>query len=207
MPDKIDLKKRYRELYSAKAEPCLVRVPELCRIAVDGQGDPNDEAVFSLALEALYAAAYGLKFGLKKSRGLDWGIMPLEGDWWSQDLATFSMDRKGEWLWTLSIVQPPEVSEAEVLASLEEARRKKAGNPFVAGLRFERKAAHDAAHILHLGPYESEPPTIARLHAFVAAQGRTLAGEHREIYLGDPRKTAPEKLRTIIRQPMGSAPR
>ena len=91
MLEKLDLKKRYKELYSAKAEPSLVQVPELRRIAVDGQGDPNDESVFGAALEALYAAAYGLKFGLKKKRGLDWGVMPLEGDWWSTDLSTFGM--------------------------------------------------------------------------------------------------------------------
>lgn len=205
MSDKIDLKKRYRELYSGRKEPAIIQVPELCRIAVDGRGNPNDEQVFGAALEALYAAAYGLKFGLKKSRGLDWGIMPLEGDWWSKDISTFSMDRKGEWLWTLSVVHPEEVSEAEVQASLEEARRKKPGNPFVAGLRFERKPSHEAAQVLHLGPYEAEPPSIARLHAFIAAQGRSMAGEHREIYLGDPRKTAEEKLKTILRQPLAPA--
>ena len=202
MLEKLDLKKRYKELYSAKAEPCLVEVPELHRIAVDGQGDPNDESVFGAALEVLYAAAYGLKFSLKKKRGLDWGVMPLEGDWWSTDLSTFSMDAKKDWFWTLSIVQPAEVAEAEVLEALDEVRRKKPGNSFAAGLRFEHKSAHEAAHILHLGPYEAEPPTIARLHAFIADQGLTMAGEHREIYLGDPRKSAPEKLKTIIRQPV-----
>lgn len=202
MAGKIDLKQRYRELYTASGEPSLVRVPELASFALEGEGDPNEEAKFQELMGALYAAAYGLKFALKKARGLDWGVMPAEGDWRSADLSTFSVERKGEWTWTLRIVQPWEVGEEEAAAAIEAARRKKPGLAACSRLRFERQPAQEAAQILHVGPYATEPPTIARLHAFIEAEGFLKTGEHREIYLGDPRRVDPARLKTIIRQPV-----
>lgn len=203
MSDKIDLKKgAYKALYNAKTEPVLVRVPELACFAVDGSGDPNLSSRFRDCVEALYAASFALKFSLKRARGLDWTVMPPEGDWACADMSRFSLDRKGEWLWTILVVQPQEATEAEALAAIAQARAKKDASPALAELRFERAPAHEAAQLLHLGPYATEAPDIARLHAFIEASGRRLAGKHREIYLGDPRKAEPAKLKTILRQPV-----
>ncbi|MBL8968876.1 MAG: GyrI-like domain-containing protein [Spirochaetaceae bacterium] len=203
MSDKIDLKKgAYKALYNAKAEPAFVRVPELACFAVDGSGDPNESSRFRDCVEALYAASYALKYSLKRERGLDCTVMPPEGDWACADMSRFSLDRKGEWLWTILVVQPPEATEAEALAAIAMARAKKDAPSALAELRFEVAPAHEAAQLLHLGPYATEAPDIARLHAFIAASGRKLAGKHREIYLGDPRKAEPAKLKTILRQPV-----
>jgi hypothetical protein len=114
------------------------------------------------------------------------------------------MERRDEWKWTLLIVQPEFVSPAEAQAAIEGARAKKASSPALADLRFEHRPPEDAAHILHLGPYDDEPPTISRLHAFIKGCGLGLAGHNREIYLSDPRHVPPQKMRTIIRQPVRS---
>jgi hypothetical protein len=200
MSDKIDLKKTYKALYSAKAEPSLIEVPELAAFAIEGQGDPNGSERFQECVGALYAASFTLKFALKKERGLDWGVLGFEGEWWCDDMAEFSMDRKAEWKWRLLMVQPDFITEADALAAITGAAKKKGSSPALKELRFERAAAHEAAQILHLGPYDDEPPTIARLHDFIEGLGLRMAGRHREIYLNDARRTESAKLRTIIRQ-------
>jgi hypothetical protein len=207
MTSKIDLRKEYAALYKARPEPEFVAVPELSVLAVDGAGDPNGSQRFQDCVTALYSASFALKFALKKGKGLDWGVLGLEGDWWCDDLATFSMDRRTEWKWTLMIVQPSFVSPAYAEAAIMAARAKKGCSPALADLRFEGRAAHEAAQILHVGPYDAEPPTIARLHEFIRGSGRGLAGLHREVYLSDARRVPEDKLRTIIRQEVGPAPR
>jgi len=202
MSEKIDLRKTYKTLYGAKAEPCLVDVPELAVLAVDGAGDPNGSQRFQDCAGALYSASYTLKFAVKKSRGIDWGVLGLEGDWWCDDITRFSMARKGDWKWTLLIVQPDLVTEAEAAAAIGAARAKKGASPALEDLRFERRPAHRAAQILHLGPYDAEPPTIERLHSFIAESGMRKSGLHREVYLSDARRIEADKLRTIIRQPV-----
>ena len=202
MTAKIDLRKTYKELYSAKAEPSLLRVPALACLAVDGAGDPNNSQRFADCVAALYSAAYTLKFALKKARGLDWGMLGLEGDWWSEDMSAFASGEKANWKWTLLIVQPDSVTEAEAEIAIEAARAKKEASPALSELRFERRLAEEAAHILHIGPYDAETENIARLHAFIAEGGLKPSGRHREIYLSDARRTAPDKLKTIIRQPV-----
>ena len=200
MAEKTDLRKYYKNLYSVKADPVLVEVPELACFAIDGEGNPNDSARFQDCLSALYAASFTLKFTAKKERGLDWTVLGLEGDWWCDDMGDFSMDRKEEWKWSLLIVQPSFVTEAEASSAIEAAQAKKGASKAAGEVRFERRPAHKAAHILHVGPYDDEPPTIARLHAFIKDSGYQLTGLHREIYLSDARRVAPERLRTIIRQ-------
>jgi hypothetical protein len=202
MSEKIDLRKVYKAIYSAKPMPSLVSVPELAVFAVDGAGDPNGSRRFQDCVGALYAASFTLKFELKKKRGLDWAVLGLEGDWWCEDMAAFSMDRKADWKWTLCIVQPDFAAEAEAAAALEAACAKKGASPALADVRFERQPAHEAAHILHVGAYDAEPPTIIRLHAFISESGLRRTGLHHEVYLSDARRVAPEKLRTILRQPV-----
>jgi hypothetical protein len=152
---------------------------------------------------ALFGLAYGIKMPHKKAHpDEDCAIMPLEGLWWSPDLATFSMDRRGDWEWTLQIAQPDLVTPA-MLETARAALSKKKDNPAIGEVRLETVHEGRCAHILHLGPYADEAPTIARLHAFIKQQGLSLRGKHREIYLSDPARTAPEKMKTIIRQPVG----
>ena len=191
------IKAEYSAIYTAKSEPSLLDVPALSAFAVDGEGDPNGSALFEAATAALYSCAYGIKMGMKKAGAADWGVMPLEGEWWADDMASFSVDDKSGWKWTLFIVQPPFITGAEALEAIATAKGKK---KFSADVRFERRPAYKAAHILHAGPFSAEGPTIARLHAFIESSGLRLCGRHREIYLSDSRKTAPERLKTIIMQ-------
>ena len=200
MPDKIDLRKTYKALYFAKTEPSVLEVPELQAFTIDGSGDPNGSERFQECIGALYAASFTLKFALKKERGLDWGVLGFEGEWWCDNMTEFSMERKAEWKWRLFMVQPDFITEADALEAIEAAVKKKDSSLVLKDLRFERAAAHEAAQILHLGSYDDEPPTIARLHEFIAGSGLSMVGRHREIYLNDTRRTATAKLRTIIRQ-------
>ncbi len=199
--DKLDLRKMYNFLYAPKTEPAFVDVPRFKAFAIDGSGDPNGGTEFQEACGALYAAAYTLKFAMKKAGLFDWAVLPLEGDWRAEDMAAFSLGKRDEWLWTLYIVQPDAVTEIAALEAIAAAARKKPGRA-AERVRFIETPAHRAAHVMHVGPYATEAPTIARLHAFIESNGATLSGKHREIYLSDPRRVAPEKMKTVIRQPV-----
>jgi hypothetical protein len=202
---KLDLRKTLKPLYTASAKPALVEVPELAVLMVDGAGDPNGSSAFEEAMGALYGAAYTLKFALKKraENPFDFSVMPAEGLWWCQDMRAFSPDDRSNWLWTLMIVLPDRITRDDFTGAVEALRAKK-NPPGLDRLRFERFHEGLSAQIMHVGPYAEEPATIERLHAFIAQQGHTLRGKHHEIYLSDPRRTAPEKLKTILRQPVGS---
>lgn len=201
MPEKTELKKLFKDLYSAKAEPSLVNVPAQNILAIDGKGDPNNSERFESCIEALFTTSYILKFAFKKEKGLDWTVLGLEGDWWCGDMSQFSMSRKNEWEWTLLIVQPDFITESDAKHAIESAKQKKKHLP-IAEIRLEKRQAHKAAHILHTGPFDLEPQAIERLHCYIKAQKLELTGIHREIYLSDKRKVAPEKMRTILRQPV-----
>ncbi len=203
MMTKIDLKKELRDLYTApKDPPVLLDVPVLQYVKIDGEGTPNDSQMFQDAMEALYGLSYTLKFMLKKGpEPMDFVVMPLQGLWWAEDMEEFSMDRKEDWLWTLMILQPDAVTEGMFEAASDELRRKK--DPAALDrLRLETYHEGLSAQVMHIGPYEAEAPTIAGLHEFIRESGHTLRGKHHEIYMGDPRRTAPERLRTILRQPV-----
>jgi hypothetical protein len=198
---KLDLIKTLKPLYNPSAkEPALVEVPPLNFLLADGEGDPNTSQDFHEIMMALYGAAYTLKFGLKKAAGFDWKVMPLEGLWWMENMAEFSLERKEDWLWTLMIAQPDFITPDQVEVAKAELQRKK-NPPSLSQVRFERYEEGSAAQIMHIGPFSEERPTIARLHEFIAQSGHQLRGKHHEIYLSDPRRTPPEKLKTIIRQP------
>ncbi len=201
MSGKIDLKRQHKDLYRAATDPALVEVPPLPYLMFDGSGDPNGPA-YQEALGALYAVAYALKFA-SKGAGTDFVVMPLEGLWWSDDLAEFSMEDRAAWRWTAMIAQPGHVTEAMVAAAIETARGKK-NPPGLDRVRFETYHEGLAAQVMHIGPYADEAPIIARLHAWIEAEGYTHHGakHHHEIYLSDPRRVAPEKMKTIIRQPV-----
>lgn len=197
----IDLRRSLPELYRAAARPAFVDVPERPVLMIDGAGDPNTSPAYATALRALYAVAYGVRFALKKGpAAVDAPVLPLEGLWWVPDMARFDVADKSAWLWTLLVPQTEVVTPALVDECAAGARTK--GVAAVDGVRFERFAEGRCAQILHRGPYADEGPTVAALHRFVAEQGYALTGKHHEIYLGDPRRTAPERLRTILRQPV-----
>jgi hypothetical protein len=200
---KIDYKKELSTLYKASAKaPHVVDVHEMNFLSVDGQGDPNSSQDFQDAIEALYSLSYTLKFAIKKGpSGVDYGVPPLEALWWADDFTAFKEGRKDEWKWTLMIMQPEFVTR-ELLDDAIEAVKAKKDPAALSKVRFESFCEGPAAQIMHVGPYGEEGPTIDKLHAFICESGRELAGKHHEIYLGDPRRAAPEKLRTIIRQPM-----
>jgi hypothetical protein len=201
-PAKLDFKRELRELYSAPRTPVMVDVPELAFLMVDGHDDPNTSHDYRDAIEALYSVSYTLKFAIKRgSIGLDYSVMPLESLWWGRDVTSFPAEDKSSWSWTAMIMQPDVVTGELVSEAIGEARAKR---PLAAAakLRLERFGEGLSAQVLHIGPYAAEVPTIERLHAFIAAQARARRGKHHEIYLGDPHRSAPEKLRTIIRQPV-----
>jgi hypothetical protein len=201
--EKYDLKQQWKQLYGTKAGAIVeVDVPQLTYFMVDGEGDPNTSQSFSEAVEALYSLSYTLKFTLKKSpRAIDYGVMPLEGLWWADDPRVFHLAVKSAWKWTVMIVQPEFIEKAEVDAAFDQVRKKK--NPAALDrVRFETLSEGKCAQTLYLGAYSDEGPTIQRVHDFIHAAGKELCGKHHEIYLSDSRRTAPEKLKTIIRQPM-----
>ncbi|GAK54727.1 hypothetical protein U14_06015 [Candidatus Moduliflexus flocculans] len=200
---KIDLKKELKHLYHPSAKQVsMVDVPPMNFLMIDGQGDPNTSQAYQNAIEALFSVSYTLKFMIKKgAQAIDYGVMPLEGLWWTEDMARFSTDDKNNWLWTAMIMQPEYVTEAFVKEAVEQVTKKK-GIAVAAHLRFECFHEGRSAQILHIGPFSAEKPNVDRVHAAIEAHGCRLAGKHHEIYLSDFRKALPEKLKTIIRQPM-----
>lgn len=203
---KLDFRKQFRELYAPARTPGLVDVPELAFLMIDGHGDPNTSEEYRQAIEALYSVSYTIKFTLKgRPDGVDFGVMPLEGLWWTaDDSSATAWTEKSSWNWTAMIMQPEPVTTTVVEAAIEAAAARRT-LPALPRLRFERFHEGLCAQVMYLGPYSDEGPTIARLHEYIAEQGYVLRGKHHEIYLGDPRRSAPEKLRTIIRQPAAAA--
>lgn len=200
--EKLDLKKTLKHLYEPSAKAfSIVDVPSMNFIMIDGQGNPNTSPEYSDAVQALYSGAYTLKFMVKKELGVDYPVMASEGLWWMDDMREFSVSRKDEWKWTMMIMQPEIITPSLFKQAVDEAFAKK-GLTALSRLRLERVDEGMAAQILFFGPYADEGPTIARLHQFIRENGCINSGKHHEIYLGDPRRTAPEKLRTVIRQPM-----
>jgi hypothetical protein len=199
--DKIDLKKELKHLYNPSSkEVGAVDVSAMNFLMIDGEGAPASPQYIE-TIEALFSVAYTLKFMVKKSKGIDYAVMPLEGLWWVDDMTKFSADRKDEWKWTAMIMQPKYVTADDVKVAVEQVKKKKnlAAFPKLRFISFHEGAS---AQIMHFGPYSAEGPNIAKMHDFIKNSGHALAGKHHEIYLNDPRKTAPEKLKTVIRQPM-----
>ena len=201
--DRIDYKKELKHLYTGSAKhPALVDVPTLSYLRIDGTGDPNTSSAYQDAVEALFSLAYTIKFAVKKSSAaVDYGVMPLEGLWWMDDMRQFSVARKDEWKWTMMIMQPALITAPLVDACRAELARKK-DLASLSKVEFAAFNEGKAAQILHIGPFTEECPTIEKLHRFIEAQGLKLAGKHHEIYLSDIRRAAPEKWKTIIRQPV-----
>lgn len=199
---KVDHKRVLKEFYKPSSkQPSEVDVPQMNFLMIDGRGDPNTAQEYQDAMEALYATSFTLKFKLKKAKIADYTVMPLEGLWWVEGSEGFDIDSKEMWHWTSMIMQPQPISRSDVLEAIPEVKEKK--DPVaLRKLRFESYREGYSVQILHLGPWSEEKPTIDRLHSYAEERGFKLRGKHHEIYLSDPRRTAPEKLKTVIRQPV-----
>lgn len=201
---KIDHKKEMKEFYQSSAkEPKFVELPKLNYLMIDGKGDPNTAREYKDAVETLFPVAYSIKFAIKKGiEAVDYSVMPLEGLWWVEEMTDFSIERKDDWLWTAMIMQPDFVTGEHFNSALESVEKKK-NPPALNKIKFEEYAEGFSAQIMHIGPYAAEAPTIQKLHTFITNSNCDLRGKHHEIYLSDPRRADPSKMKTIIRQPAG----
>lgn len=198
---KIDFKRELKNLYRPTTKKIdIVEVPAMNFLMIDGMGDPNKAKEYTDAIEALYSVSYTLKFMVKNSLNIDYVVLPLEGLWWADDMIHFSTGNKDEWKWTAMIMQPEYVSKDKIDKALEEVKKKKdlAALP---KMRFSNFIEGLSAQTMYIGPYAGEGPTIEEIHTFIKEMGHELRGKHHEIYLSDPRRSKPEKLKTIIRQP------
>ncbi|MEK6804714.1 MAG: GyrI-like domain-containing protein [Nitrospirota bacterium] len=199
---KVDLKKELKHLYQASVKAVVqVDAPTMTFLMIDGEGDPNPSQAYTDAVAALFAVSYAVKFMVKKGRtAVDYGVMPLEGLWWVDDMSTFTTKNKADWKWTMMIMQPSFVSHTLIESAIADVKKKK-DLPALSKLRLETFSEGTCAQILHIGPFSAEGPTIKKLHQFTDSRGRR-TGKHHEIYLSDIRKADPSKWKTIIRQPM-----
>jgi hypothetical protein len=200
--EKIDFKKELKHLYQPSAKEVVqVEVPTMNFLMIDGEGDPNTAQAYADAVEALFTVSYAIKFIVKKGvLAIDYGVMPLEGLWWADDMSKFTTDDKANWKWTVMIMQPPFVTREIIDSVIADVTQKK--NPVaIAKLRFEAFSEGSCAQILHIGPFSEEGPTVEKVHQFIDAKSKR-TGKHHEIYLSDIRKADPSKWKTIIRQPM-----
>ena len=197
---KLDLKKELKHLYFPSPKECaIVDVPTMNFLMIDGHGGPNTSEEFQDVCWALYGVSYTLKFMLKGEQ--DYVVMPLEGLWWADDVADFIACNKDKWKWTLMIAQPDFITGAMADEAARQVAEKKSP-PALPRLRFGEYEEGLVAQILHIGPYSDEGPTIEKLHRFIKERGYEPHGKHHEIYMSDPRRAAPEKLKTIVRQPI-----
>lgn len=201
--DKVDLRKEFRELYAPSSRDfSVVDVPRLPFLMVDGEGDPNTADAHRRAVEALYSVSYAVKSACRRELGRDHVVAPLEGLWWAEDPAVFTRRAKDEWRWTMMIMQPgwigPDLVEQAIAATA--ARKELLALPL---LRFADRDEGTAVQILHVGSYDDEAPTLRRLHQeYLPAHGLEFNGPHHEVYLSDPRRAQPSRLRTVLRQPV-----
>ena len=202
---KIDYKKQLKHLYLPSPKNVVeVNVPSMNYLMVDGIGepDPASNPGYGHAVEALFSVSYTIKFTIKRSeKGIDYGVLPLEGLWWADDMSDFVEGNKSRWKWTMMIMQPDLVTKKIVNEAIAQVKAKK-NLPAIDNLKFTAYKEGKAAQILHIGPFSEEGPTVAKVHSYITETGRKLCGKHHEIYLTDIRRAAPEKWKTVIRQPM-----
>jgi hypothetical protein len=191
-------------LYRARPAPQLLTVPELAFVMIDGHGDPNTSPEYADALQALFALAYGVKFALRRELGVESRVGPPEGLWWAADMRDWNVERRAGWEWTMMIREDDAVTP-ELFESVREHAARTKQLSALPRARLERFREGRCAQVMHVGPYSDEGATILALHAFIYDAGYEFDGvhqKHHEIYLSDPRRTAPQRLRTIIRQPV-----
>jgi hypothetical protein len=205
------MKAMARDFYkAAQGKVSVLEIPTMQFLMVDGQGDPTNSVSFRQATQALYTLSFRLKFALKKAEGLDYKVGGLEGLWWLEGDEPFDLSKhlkKGQdrsnWRWTLMVNQPDAITPDWFAQTRKELGKKNL--PALEQVRLERFQEGVSGQTLHIGPYAEEAPTIALLVQTLEQQGYTMNGKHHEVYLGDPSRAAPEKLRTLIRHPVRRA--
>ena len=204
--DKVDFKKTLPSYRAKHAVFDTIEVPALAYLMIDGHGDPNSSADFTSAIETLFPLAYALKFFSKDVLGRDYVVPPLEGLWWAEDMSTFTSARdKSRWNFTLMLLVPDwlDRSALDHAAAVAKGRR---ALPRLDDIRFDTLDEGTSVQTLHIGPFDTEAAVLKHMHTeVIEAAGLEMTGRHHEIYLSDLRRTAPEKLRTILRQPMRSS--
>lgn len=202
---KLDLKRDLRELFSAPMTDFVeVTPPTMAFVKIDGSGDPNKATAYRTAVEWLYGVSYAMKFAAKNELSRDYVVPPLEALWWSDDPGAFIRREKDRWRWTVMIMAPDFVTDAMFEGAVAKTLLKREDRP--RSLRFERFTEGRSLQIMHVGSYDDAGTVLARLHGDVMPRlGVTFAGAHHEIYLSDPRRTIPAKLKTILRQPIRDA--
>ena len=209
----LDLKKDLKRFYQPSAKkPEIITVPRFQFAMIDGAiekgSEPGKSPAFAEATQAVYGISYTLKFMLKKRKvdAIDYPVMALEGLWWVVD-GKFDITVKDNWHYTLMILQPEAITPALFAEGLAEVKRKRGDSPALSQLRLEYFEEGLSVQMMHIGPYATEPATLATMLAFAADEGYRdrvgLGGKHHEIYLGDPRKADPSKLKTVLRHPVG----
>ena len=203
MPDsKIDLYKQHKAEYAATRKPGLVKVGKACYLAIEGQGAPGSE-MFTASIGALYGIAFTVKMTRKFSGQQDYTVCKLEAQWWCDGEQGFTTAPKQAWRWKLLIRTPDFVAQKELAAAVAVLVKRGKGNG-AERVRLESLSEGSCIQMLHVGPYEKEHETIASMKAFAGSKGLSLQGRHHEIYLSDPRRVAPEKLKTILRMPVSA---
>lgn len=200
--EKIDYKKELKSFYNASDKKVeTVNVPAMNFLLIDGHGDPNVSKDYKDAVEVLFSVSYALKFMIKKgTRQIDYGVLPLEGLWWADDMSKFNTDDKSNWKWRSMIMQPEYITKDLVNEALEQVKKKK-DLPLLSKIKFESFKEGNAVQIMHIGPFSEEGFAVEKLHDFIKENNYKLSDRHHEIYLSDARKASPEKWKTIIRQP------
>ncbi|MCT1432398.1 GyrI-like domain-containing protein [Dietzia maris] len=202
-PPNYDIKRARRDLYSGKAGRVdLVEVPPMDFLMVDGRGDPNTAPEYGAAVEALYATSYAVRAAARTVLGRVHTVGPLEGLWYADDPQVFTARDKAAWSWTMMIWQPDWVTPDILSAAMEKVTTTTVPDARER-VRFDGYAEGSAVQTLHVGPYDDEGPIIARMHEeIIPSHGATPSGHHHEIYLSDPRRSDPARLKTILRQPI-----
>ncbi len=203
MTDKIDFRKTLGSYQAQRGRFQLVDVPDMQYLMVDGHGDPNTSPAFSEALEALYPVAYKLKFASKRELGRDYVVPPPEGLWWADRMDAFTTSRdKSRWDWTVMLMVPDWLDRSAFEAAVKQAGAK-SPPARLQDVRMQTLSEGQCVQTLHIGSFDDEAAVLERMHGdFIPANGLRMTGRHHEIYLSDVRRTAPEKLRTILRQPV-----
>ena len=200
--EKIDLKKELKAFYNPTAkEVTLIDIPKMNFIMIDGQGAPESEQ-FTQAMQAMYPVAYTIKFDKKKTGGPDFTVMALEALWWAKDMKVFMPETsdRNKWQWTVIMMQPDFITRKDFENAVAAAKKKK-DNPALNNVRFESFTEGKSVQIMHIGPYSAEGPNIQKLRRKIEEIGGKLSGKHHEIYLSDPRRVTPDKMKTVLRQP------
>lgn len=211
----LDLKTQLKAYYQPSSkQPQIIQIPPFQFVMLDGAIEPGMEPgnspAFQQAMQALFGIAYTLKFMLKqrKDNPIDYPVMALEGLWWVEN-GEFDLNRKDNWNWTLMILQPSVVTMPIFQEALARLRKQRGDQPVFSHLRLETFEEGLCVQMMHIGPYATEPETLQRMYAYASQQGYRPRigkdGKHHEIYMGDPRKSAPEKLKTVLRHPVEPA--